>query len=429
MSQRLHIALVNQPWGYVQPPITSGGSIPILLYEMAKRLVGECDVSFYTRGSWWSHHLRDVEGNMEFRYLPVGLDKAMYRVQQKLKLLPERPTKPFWASDWCFCQYGKALGRSSRHHGCDIVHIINYSQLVPYVRRRNPATKIILHMQCEWANQLDPKMMEHRLSQCDMILCCSDYIRTKLVEAHPKYADRCRTIHNGVFTDRFHPGDRESRTDGVRHIVFVARVAPEKGVHTLIEAFALLAQKYPQIKLDLVGPGEIIPIEQQVTVTDDPEILKLKPWYEPGAYRQHLDSLIAQHGLIDRVKFHGMLGHTSGLVEVYQRGDIVVVPSIWDEPFGIPVVEGLSVGAPVVATKVGAFPELVEHGKSGLLVNRADPRDTAAALERLITNENERRMMCRAARQAALDRFSWDRIVDQLKEHYRDVMAMEPVAV
>ncbi len=59
----------------------------------------------------------------------------------------------------------------------------------------------------------------------------------------------------------------------------------------------------------------------------------------------------------DRVHFRGAIGHADGLVEIYQQGDIVVIPSIWDEPFGMPVTEAMATGAPVIATQVGgSFP-------------------------------------------------------------------------
>ena len=75
----------------------------------------------------------------------------------------------------------------------------------------------------------------------------------------------------------------------------------------------------------------------------------------------------------------------------------------------------MATGCAVVLTRVGAFPSLVEDGKSGVIVNRADPPALAAAIERLINDEPARKEMARSARERAIEHFSWDRIVDRLR--------------
>jgi glycosyltransferase involved in cell wall biosynthesis len=73
----------------------------------------------------------------------------------------------------------------------------------------------------------------------------------------------------------------------------------------------------------------------------------------------------------------------------------------------------------VVATRVGAFPELVEEGKTGLLVSRANPDELGTAIEKLLENDATRRDMSQASRQRAVQVFSWDKVVDELREYYR----------
>jgi glycosyltransferase involved in cell wall biosynthesis len=246
----------------------------------------------------------------------------------------------------------------------------------------------------------------------------SDFIRDRLRQAQPAHAQRIQTLYNGVNTDRFRPAAADPGNHEQR-IVFAGRLSPEKGPHTLIEAFASIADRHPGLILDIAGPDEVIPADMQLDLTDDPEVARLKPFYEPGAYRAHLQKLIDDRGLADRVKFHGVLDHAGGLVELLQRATMAVVPSIWDEPFGLPVIEAMACGAPVVATRVGAFPELVEEGKTGLLVSRANPDELGTAIEKLLENDATRREMSQASRQRAVQVFSWDKVVDELREYYR----------
>ncbi len=113
MSDRIRIALANQPWGYIQPPVTRGGSIPVLLYEIAKRLAADSEVTYFTRGSFRRHVVRDA--GIDFEYVPVYLDKALIRMQGKIKLVASTAHKPFWAADVYYKQYGTNIGKSARN--------------------------------------------------------------------------------------------------------------------------------------------------------------------------------------------------------------------------------------------------------------------------------------------------------------------------
>ncbi|MBL0712347.1 MAG: glycosyltransferase family 4 protein [Desulfosarcina sp.] len=138
---------------------------------------------------------------------------------------------------------------------------------------------------------------------------------------------------------------------------------------------------------------------------------------KPASYRQYLQEQIPSH-LASRVHFRGPLPNES-LPDIYHKADLFVFPSIWDEPFGMPVVEAMASGLPVIATHAGAFPETVHDGKSGLLVEWGNANALALALERLLVNPQLRRDMGAAARRRAIGEFNWDHIAERLREHYR----------
>ena len=84
----------------------------------------------------------------------------------------------------------------------------------------------------------------------------------------------------------------------------------------------------------------------------------------------------------------------------------------------MPLVEAMASATPVVTTRAGAFPEIVEHGRSGLLVERSDARALADAILQLLSNPNQRAAMAQAAGDRASVMFSWDRVAEDLLEKY-----------
>jgi spore coat protein SA len=90
------------------------------------------------------------------------------------------------------------VAQRARQLGCDVVHVMNYSQFVPVIRKLHPRCKISLHMQCEWLNQLDASLIERRLEQTDIIIGCSEYISRKITEKFPRYANRCVSVPNAA---------------------------------------------------------------------------------------------------------------------------------------------------------------------------------------------------------------------------------------
>jgi hypothetical protein len=81
---------------------------------------------------------------------------------------------------------------------CDIVHIINFSQFVPLIRARVPKTRIVLHMQCQWLEQIDAAVIEPRINSADLVLGCSNFIAEGVRRRLPSLAGRCHYVYNGA---------------------------------------------------------------------------------------------------------------------------------------------------------------------------------------------------------------------------------------
>jgi glycosyltransferase involved in cell wall biosynthesis len=109
------------------------------------------------------------------------------------------------------------------------------------------------------------------------------------------------------------------------------------------------------------------------------------------------------------------------------RAAVVVVPSVWPEPYGMVAMEALAAGTPVVASRAGALPEIVRDGVDGVLVPPGDRTALAAALRALLDDESTRRRMAAAALGGA-ERFSPAVVVARVDEIYEQVLARSPVA-
>lgn len=177
-------------------------------------------------------------------------------------------------------------------------------------------------------------------------------------------------------------------------IMYVGRLAKEKGLPYLLHAFAELSEDVKDAQLVLIGDG--------------PE-------------RERLQRLAAEQGIRNKTIFEGSVSYDT-LPERYCRASIVVLPSL-HESFGRVIVEAFGFGTPVVSSDAEGPVELIEDGQTGLLVPRADTNALAEAITELLTNEEQRAEMGRQAREFALNTFDTDRLVSKIVETWIDVGA------
>jgi glycosyltransferase involved in cell wall biosynthesis len=159
-------------------------------------------------------------------------------------------------------------------------------------------------------------------------------------------------------------------------ITAAAYLIAEKGIAGLLEAVALA--RLPGVRVNIVGDGP-----------------------EEGRLRALAQSL----GLESITSF---LGLRNDLHEVLKETDIFVHPVLWEEAFGLTIAEAMATGCAVVASRIGAIPELVESGESGLLVTPGDVPALAAALTNLAAHPDERRRLSAAALRRAHTLFRLD---------------------
>lgn len=210
----------------------------------------------------------------------------------------------------------------------------------------------------------DRHMLREKVADAEFVIAISEYNRRVILETCGSgVADRVHVVHCGVDTGAFRPRDGapDAKRGPARAILCIGILHPVKGQTYLIEACRLLAQRGVPFTCDFVGDG--------------PDLAKLARQAE-------------QAGIADRVHFRGRLTQEE-IRDILRLGDVVAAPSVPTRDGrreGIPVVlmEAMASGVPVVASRLSGIPELVEDGKTGLLIEPGDARGLALTLERLL---------------------------------------------
>ena len=426
-KRKLKIALIFMPVNEIRPPVSlTGLSVAgdLIMDEIARRLARSHEVIAYCARGEGQRKIEQLDG-VEYRRVSTSLDRWFLSHHRKIMRLVDlvcwrnAPPPIFNSALWYRQFIGEVLA-DPWLQDCDIVHIMNISQFVPFIRAQLPKVRIVLHMECQWLEQLDAAVIERRINAADLVLGCSNFIAAGVRRCFPSLARRCSHIYNGADIALFaRPPEVQPRP---KQLLFVGRLAPEKGVHILLDAFRIVLAQHPDAHLELIGPEKVFPREVLLPVCDDPHVLELEPYFRPGAYAELLRGKISELPS-GSVSFFNKGMKFIDLVPHYHSASIFVFPSVWEEPFGMPLVEAMASATPVVATRGGAFPEIVADGQSGLLVARSDPQALAGAILQLLSNPDQRDAMAQAAFQRASTMFSWDRIAEDLLEKYERLLA------
>jgi glycosyltransferase involved in cell wall biosynthesis len=221
----------------------------------------------------------------------------------------------------------------------------------------------------------------------DLRVAVSEFVAESVIDAEHVRRDKLTVLENGIDVSRFMSADssglREELGVGDAPLVVCAsRLAPEKGVDVLIEAFPRLAATNAHLLLVSNGP-------------------------DAGKCR----ALAERLGVGDRVHF---LGTRSDIPRLFHAASAVIVPSLWDEAFGLVVVEAMATGRPLVVTNAGAMPEIVDHGRCGRVVPKRDAAALAQAIDGLLADPEAAAALGAAGQRRALEHYQLGQWVDGL---------------
>jgi glycosyltransferase involved in cell wall biosynthesis len=427
LKRRRRIAIIFMPVNEIRPPVsltTYGSAGDLVMDEIARRLARSHDVIAYCARGEDQHKVEQCDG-VEYRRMSTSLDRWFFSHHRKIMRLldfvyHQNAPQPIFNSALWYRQFIGEVTADPALQDCDIVHIMNLSQFVPFIRARVPKARIVLHMHCQWLEEFDAAVIERRIDAADLVLGVSNFIAAGVRRRFPSFAQRCSHIYNGADTALF------ARPVGLRpkpkQLLYVGRLAPEKGVHILLDAFQIVLAHHPEAHLELIGQERVFPLEALFPGCEDPHLLELESYFRPGTYAELLRAKISEFPsgsisfLNDGLRFSELPPH-------YHAATIFAFPSVCEESFGMPLVEAMAAATPVVATRGGAFPEIVEHGRTGLLVERSDAPALADAILELLSNPHQRDAMARAAVERACTMFSWDGIAEDLVKEYERILA------
>jgi glycosyltransferase involved in cell wall biosynthesis len=216
-------------------------------------------------------------------------------------------------------------------------------------------------------------LIRRQVSDVDRFIAVSDYAAGFMSELLQIPAGRVAVVPLGISLEGYRP--RADRT-GPFTVGFFARVAPEKGLHVLAEAF-----------VDLVGRVNGAPVRLEAAGY-------LSTAHEP--YLADVERRLARQGLSDRFAYRGEVDR-QGKADFLRGLDVLSVPATYDEPKGMFLLEAMACAVPVVQPRRGAFTEIVERTGGGLLV---PPDDPSALADGLFALWQDRNLASRLGRQA-----------------------------
>jgi len=286
----------------------------------------------------------------------------------------------------------RGVARLFRREPFDVVHVHEpLTPLLPWFALRASPVPIVgtFHVHREAGHRFYPlarPLLRRLMARVTKRVAVSEAARDTVARHFPGAYD---IVPNGVDVDAFRRPQARPRAmrEGRRHVVFVGRLEPRKGVEHLIAAMPRVRQRHLGARLIVVGDGAA------------------RPALEAAARSPSVDA-----------EFVGAVADAD-LPAYFQWADIVCSPSTGGESFGMVLLEALACGTPIVATRIDGYRAVVGDAGCGRLVPPGDAEALSAALSELLDNDEERRR-CGARGLIVARAYDWSVIARRLESIY-----------
>ncbi|MEX2416293.1 MAG: glycosyltransferase family 4 protein [Paenibacillaceae bacterium] len=297
--------------------------------------------------------------------------------------------------------------RATHSQAFDIIQVENRPTFIQPVRKQFPRTPMILSLHSlTFMSRLSRHRGNQVLRLVNGVTTVGRFVTSTMKRRFPTYKHKFFTSHQGVDIHLFRPRNPLDRArlrrawsvTGTTNILFVGRTVPMKGLHTLVKAMARIPKTRKPLRLIVAGaswPGK---------KHNSPYIRKIKH------LAQKLHIRLTFTGYIPPARIH----------HIYQLADIFVCPTKYRE--GVPLVnsEAMASGIPVVASRRGGIPEMIQHNHNGLLVsNYTNPSAFAHAINHILTSRALARRLAINGRKRVVQMFSWNAAAQRLESRYR----------
>ena len=231
--------------------------------------------------------------------------------------------------------------------------------------------------------------MSSTLRSVKAVAVPSIHLKRKLADSIPNLKPIIEVIPNGLKVEDYDPNmdtsDLSKYPVEGTNLLYFGRLTEEKGVQILLTALTHLDNRIRSLRCFIVGEGP---------------------------YRKTLEGLVHANHHDRTVLFTGRLTRRA-LLEFLALADVVVLPSLWDEPFPYACLEAMAMSKPVVASNVGGFPEIIADGNNGFLVEPADDQAIAQKLVYLLDNDGIRKNIGLRARETVKRNFRLEIMLDK----------------
>ncbi len=240
--------------------------------------------------------------------------------------------------------------------------------------------------------------LAEKLNHACFILTCTNFNKSTLVKNYPDIApQKIHVYYHGIDTKRFQR-QHESKNK-IFEILSVGRLVPKKGFPSLIQACSYLKEKECKFRCRIIGDGP---------------------------QKAMLEGLINQHHLQDSIELVGSVPPAQ-ILSFYDKADLFVLPCKVEETGdrdGIPNVlaEAMAMNVPVISTPVSGIPELIEHNKSGMLVNSDQPEQLSMEIIKLFKDKKTRKHFAEKGRERVTDVFDSEKCLNRLAEFYQNAV-------
>ena len=297
--------------------------------------------------------------------------------------------------------YGRRVANAVRRF--DLIYLHNEPNILLFLNKRT-GQKIVLHMHNDHLSmRLFRPFYRRALAKVDRVIFVSDFIRRQAVAHFPEYTDRFCVVLNATDPEVFKPYSEEAfqQLNGVvsfepekKYLLYVGRLTPVKGVHVLIEAFREIHLRIPDVRLIIAGSS-----------------------FFGGAARTGYERDLVELAVpvSDAIVFTGYLPHDK-LRYLYSAVDMIVVPSVWQDPCPLVVLEAMASGTFLIGSAVGGIPEVVENGQTGVLVQPGDAQALANVVCHTLSNPAEMQRIEGSARHKIVTGYGWGRLVSEVEQ-------------
>lgn len=364
------------------------GGMEKWIMDIAHRMSEKYDVTVVSCGSNWR---TEKIGKIKVYYIPRPIThEAVAFTEKPLEI------KNFLPYNIKVYMFYSRMADLIEKINPDVVHVNQKAFPVHKIRKKLPEAFIIISYHNEWGVTNCfwlPRIFWTHFSrlwvyEADRVLAPSRFIKEDI--------DKHLGTHNsivvpyGVDIQKYVPIQKKQDSNSIK-VFFAGRITWCKGLHILFDALEGIDENY---SLNVAGPI----------------------WRGEADYFKRIKKQAAHLN----VRFLGALSERE-LIPQYQMADIHIVPSMElmaaSEASGIVNMEAMACGTPVIGSNVGGIPEIIQQGKTGLLVN-PDAESLRTALLRLMKDEQLRLDMGKSARELALRKFSLERVVTDLEDVY-----------